>query len=175
MLGSLILKANGPPRPRTVGKSIRPIIRAAGPPTVQGQYKVPPHGRWTCGCGDLTIRLTHRAGARYTAPAWWARVNFPRVSNLHLRTSVLYSSIWIGYSCYLSAARCRRGRFFSPIESGPGGSGLWKGIEINTGYSCYLSAARRRGGRFFLLLDLGPGAAACGMGIKVNTGYSCYC
>ena len=45
---------------------------------------------------------------------------------------------------YLSAARRRRGRFFSPIGSGPGGSGLWKGIEINTGHSCYLSAARCR-------------------------------
>ena len=32
-----------------------------------------------------------------------------------------------GYSCYLSAARRRRGRFFSPIGSGPRGSGLWNG------------------------------------------------
>ena len=32
-----------------------------------------------------------------------------------------------GYSCYLSAARRRRVRFFSPIESGPGGSGSWNG------------------------------------------------
>ena len=32
-----------------------------------------------------------------------------------------------GYSCYLSAARRRRGRFFSPIGSGPGGSGWWNG------------------------------------------------
>ena len=28
---------------------------------------------------------------------------------------------------YLSAARRPRGRFFSPIGSGPGGSGLWNG------------------------------------------------
>jgi len=32
-----------------------------------------------------------------------------------------------GNSCYLSAARRRRGRFFSPIGSGPRGSGLWNG------------------------------------------------
>ena len=32
-----------------------------------------------------------------------------------------------GYSCYLSAARRRRGRFFSPVGSGPGGSGWWNG------------------------------------------------
>ena len=32
-----------------------------------------------------------------------------------------------GYSCYLSAARRSRGQFFSPIGSGPGGSGLWNG------------------------------------------------
>ena len=33
----------------------------------------------------------------------------------------------VGNSCYLSAARRRRGRFFSPIGSGPRGSGLWNG------------------------------------------------
>ena len=32
-----------------------------------------------------------------------------------------------GYSCNLTAARRRRGRFFSPIGSGPRGSGLWNG------------------------------------------------
>ena len=32
-----------------------------------------------------------------------------------------------GYSCYLSAARRRQGQFFSPIGSGPRGSGLWNG------------------------------------------------
>ena len=32
-----------------------------------------------------------------------------------------------GYSCYLSVVRRSRGRFFSPIGSGPGGSGLWNG------------------------------------------------
>merc|ERR1712163_105051 len=32
-----------------------------------------------------------------------------------------------GNSCYLSAARRRRGRFFSPIGSGPRGSGWWNG------------------------------------------------
>ena len=34
-----------------------------------------------------------------------------------------------GYRCYLSAACRRRGRFFSPIGSGPGGSGLWNGYR----------------------------------------------
>ena len=34
-----------------------------------------------------------------------------------------------GYTCYLSVARRRRGRFFSPIGSGPGGSGWWNGIR----------------------------------------------
>ena len=33
----------------------------------------------------------------------------------------------VGNSYYLSAARRRRGRFFSPIGSGPRGSGLWNG------------------------------------------------
>ena len=33
----------------------------------------------------------------------------------------------VGNSCYLSAALRRRGRFFSPIGSGPRGSGLWNG------------------------------------------------
>ena len=32
-----------------------------------------------------------------------------------------------GYSCYLSVVRRSRGRFFSPIGSGPGGSSLWNG------------------------------------------------
>ena len=32
-----------------------------------------------------------------------------------------------GYTCYLSAACCRRGRFFSPIGSGPRVSGWWNG------------------------------------------------
>ena len=34
-----------------------------------------------------------------------------------------------GYTCYLSAARRRRGAVFSPIGSGPGGSGWWNGIR----------------------------------------------
>ena len=38
---------------------------------------------------------THRPQA-VGAPAWWAGVNFPRVSNLHLRISVWYSRNWIG-------------------------------------------------------------------------------
>ena len=33
------------------------------------------------------------------APKQWAGVNFPRVSNLHLRTSIWYSSKWIGLAC----------------------------------------------------------------------------
>ena len=32
-----------------------------------------------------------------------------------------------GYRCYLSAASRRRGWFYSPIGSGPGGSGFWNG------------------------------------------------
>ena len=32
-----------------------------------------------------------------------------------------------GYSCNLTAVRRRRGQFFSPIGSGPRGSGLWNG------------------------------------------------
>ena len=40
-----------------------------------------------------------------------------------------------GNSCYLSAARRRRGRFFSPIESGPRGSSLWN-VDRHTGNSC---------------------------------------
>ena len=48
-----------------------------------------------------------------------------------------------GYSCYLSAARRSRGQFFSPIGSGPGGSGLWNGdrdkhwvqLQFNSGSS----------------------------------------
>ena len=32
-----------------------------------------------------------------------------------------------GYSCNSTAARRRRGHFFSPIGSGPRGSGLWNG------------------------------------------------
>merc|ERR1711978_800436 len=79
-----------------------------------------------------------------------------------------------GYTCYLSAAHRRRGRFFLLLDLGPGAAAGGMGIEINTGYSCYLSAARRRRGRFFLLLDLGPGAAAGGRGIKINTVYNCY-
>ena len=55
-------------------------------------------------------------------------------------------------SCYLSAARRRRGHFFSPIGTGPGGSGLWNGddkhwvqllllMETVRSYSC-LSARK---------------------------------
>ena len=45
-----------------------------------------------------------------------------------------------GYSCYLSAARRRRGRFFSLIGSGPWAAAGGMEIKINTGYSCYSSA-----------------------------------
>ena len=61
----------------------------------------------------------------------------------------------VGNSCYLSAALRRRGRFFSPIESGPRGSSLWN-VDRHTGNSCYLSAARRRRGRFFSPIESGP-------------------
>ena len=48
-----------------------------------------------------------------------------------------------GYSCYLSVVRRSRGRFFSPIGSGPGGSSLWNGdrdkhrvqLQFNSGSS----------------------------------------
>ena len=40
-----------------------------------------------------------------------------------------------GYSCYLSAARRRRGRFFLLLDLGPGAAACGMGIEINTGYS----------------------------------------
>ena len=35
-----------------------------------------------------------------------------------------WATVNTGYSCDLAVARRRRGRFFSPIGSGPGGSGL---------------------------------------------------
>ena len=48
-----------------------------------------------------------------------------------------------GYSCYLSAARRRRGRFFLLLDLGPGAAAGGMGLEINTGYSCYLSNCGR--------------------------------
>ena len=63
--------------PRTVGKSISQIATDTGPPTVQGQYKVPPHGGWTSTCGIQTGGLTQRAGHTHCpvgAPAQWAGV-----------------------------------------------------------------------------------------------------
>ena len=53
-------------------------------------------------------------------------LRFPSNGNLNERESQKIE-INTGNSCYLSAARRRRGRFFSPIGSGPGGSGLWNG------------------------------------------------
>ena len=47
--------------PRAVGESDSLIATAAGPPTAQGQYKVPWRGGWTCCCGDQIIGLTHRS------------------------------------------------------------------------------------------------------------------
>ena len=38
-----------------------------------------------------------------------------------------WATVNTGYSCDLAVARRRRGWFFSPIGSGPGGSGLWNG------------------------------------------------
>ena len=48
-----------------------------------------------------------------------------------------------GYSCYLSAARRRRGRFFLLLDLGPGAAAGGMGLEINTVYSCYLSNCGR--------------------------------
>ena len=62
---------------------------------------MPPSGGWTCCCGDRNISDSPTARGHAPppwavgAPAWWARVDFPRVSNLHLRTSVWYSRSWI--------------------------------------------------------------------------------
>ena len=48
-----------------------------------------------------------------------------------------------GYSCYLTAAGCRWGRFFLLlVDLGPGAAANGMQIEINTGYSCYLTANR---------------------------------
>ena len=81
-------------------------------------------------------------------------LRFPSNGNLNERESQKIE-INTGNSCYLSAARRRRGRFFSPIGSGPRGSGWWNGDrDKHWVESCYLSAARRHRGRFFLLLDL---------------------
>ena len=44
-----------------------------------------------------------------------------------------------GYSCYLSAARRRRGRFFLLLDLGLGAAAGGMGLEINTVYSCSLS------------------------------------
>ena len=48
-----------------------------------------------------------------------------------------------GHSCYLSAARRRRGRFFLLLDLGPGAAAGGMGLEINTVYSCYLSNCGR--------------------------------
>ena len=53
-------------------------------------------------------------------------LRFPSNGNLNERESQKIE-INTGNSCYLSAARRRRGRFFSPIGSGPRGSGWWNG------------------------------------------------
>ena len=60
------------------------------PPTTQGQWKCPP---LVGGPAAVADALTHRGGASHRpwavgAPARWAGFNFPRVSNLHLPTSV---------------------------------------------------------------------------------------
>ena len=80
-----------------------------------------------------------------------------------------------GYRCDLAAARRRRGRFFSPIGSGPGGSGLWNGdrdkhwvqLQFNSGSSL-------AGAIFFSYWIWAQGQRLVKWGIEINTGYSCY-
>ena len=73
-------------------------LAAWHPPTARGQYKVPPSGGWSCCYGDRNIWDSPTAQGYTNCPramgahAWWAGVDFPRVSNLLLRTSVWYSS-----------------------------------------------------------------------------------
>ena len=90
-------------------------------------------------------------------------LRFPSNGNLNERESQKIE-INTGNSCYLSAARRRRGRFFSPIGSGPGGSGLWNEDRDKHWVQLLFISGSSSPGQFFLLLDLGPGAAAGGMG-----------
>ena len=75
-----------------------------------GHCELGPPGTWATGnlghreLGPLGTWATWEVGPLGT----WATVN-------------------TGYSCDLAAVRRRRGRFFSPIGSGPRGSGLWNG------------------------------------------------
>ena len=106
-----------------------------------------------CQCGQLSVRTTaiyHRLVI--------AGGGFFLLLDLGPGAAAFGMRIEIntGCSCYLSAARRRRGRFFLLLDLGPGAAACGMGIEINTGYSCYLSAARRRRGRFFSPIGSGP-------------------
>ena len=66
--------------------------------------------------GDRNFGLTHHWGAvkraprAVGAPARWAGVDFPSVSNLHLCTSLWYSSNWIGPSSSVwKCTKCTQG------------------------------------------------------------------
>merc|ERR1719394_1477075 len=61
-----------------------------------------------------------------------------------------------GNSCYLSAARRRRGRFFSPIGSGPRGSGWWNGDRDKHWEQLLFISGPSSPGRFFSPIGSGP-------------------
>ena len=61
-----------------------------------------------------------------------------------------------GYSCYLSAARRRRGQFFSPIGSGPGGSSLWNGDREKHWVQLLFDSGSSSPGAFFFPSGSGP-------------------